>query len=179
MLLRLLLSELRLYICNFIVSNVPFHSLRDWYYRQAMGFNLHPSSSILMDVRFGNARGFEIASNSVLNEGCRVRNAGGVQIGSNVSISPWVKLLTADHQPQSRTFAGRARPIVIQDYVFIGAGATILGGVIIAEGAVVASGAVVTRNVDAYTIVAGVPAKPIGQRIKDLHYDLDYKRFLH
>lgn len=144
-----------------------------------MGFKLHASAAVLLDVRFGNATRFEMGANSVLNEGCRVRNAGGIVIGKNVSVSPWVKLLTADHDIQSETFAGRARPIVIQDYAFIGAGATILGGVTVSSGAVVASGAVVTKTVDAFSIVAGVPARPVGQRRQDLEYKLEYKRLLH
>ena len=54
--------------------------------------------------------------------------------------------------------------------MWIGAGATILKGVDIGEGAVVAAGAVVTKNVAPYSIVAGVPAKKIGERNKELDY---------
>jgi maltose O-acetyltransferase len=46
----------------------------------------------------------------------------------------------------------------------------ILPGVTIGEGAAVAAGAVVTKDVEAYTIVAGVPAKPIGSRPRNLTY---------
>lgn len=55
-------------------------------------------------------------------------------------------------------------PISIGDAAWIGANSTILKGVTIGDGAVVASGSVVTKNVDAYTIVAGNPAR----RVKDL-----------
>lgn len=54
----------------------------------------------------------------------------------------------------------------IQD-VWIAAGATILRGVTIGDGAVIGAGAVVTKSVDPYSIVAGVPAKKIGQRCSD------------
>ena len=172
-------SELRIYLCNFVISNIPSHLCRDWFYRRVMGFKLHTSAAILLDVRFGQATGFEMGANSILNEGCRVRNAGGIVIGKNVSVSPWVKLLTADHDTQSATFTGRSLPIVIQDYAFIGAGAIILGGVTVSSGAVVASGSVVTKTVDAFSIVAGVPAKPIGQRRQDLDYKLGYRRLFH
>jgi len=54
--------------------------------------------------------------------------------------------------------------IVLEDDVFIGANATILDGVKIGRGAVVGAGSVVTKNVDSYSIVAGVPAKKIKDR---------------
>lgn len=57
--------------------------------------------------------------------------------------------------------------IVLGDDVWIGYGATVLDGVEIASGAVVAAGAVVTRDVEPYTVVGGVPAKPIRKRFDD------------
>jgi maltose O-acetyltransferase len=54
--------------------------------------------------------------------------------------------------------------VSIGDNVWIGGRSIILQGVKIGEGAVVAAGSVVTRDVDAYEVVAGVPAKPIKKR---------------
>jgi virginiamycin A acetyltransferase len=59
------------------------------------------------------------------------------------------------------------RPVTIGNDVWIGAGATILGGVNIGDGAIIGAGSVVTKNVDPYSIVAGTPAKFIGQRFSD------------
>jgi maltose O-acetyltransferase len=55
-------------------------------------------------------------------------------------------------------------PVTIADHVWIGSRAMILPGITVGEGAVVAAGAVVTRNVEPYTVVAGVPACPISTR---------------
>lgn len=69
-------------------------------------------------------------------------------------------------------------PIIIDDDVWIGYGATILSGVHIGQGAVVAAGAVVTENVDPYSIVGGIPARRIRYRfpeeIRNYLVTLDY-----
>ncbi len=77
---------------------------------------------------------------------------------------------------QSSNFSGRTRPVNIEDYVFIGTRATILPGVTIRKGSVVAAGAMVTKNVEPFTIFAGLPAKSIGIRSSDLHYSASYSR---
>jgi maltose O-acetyltransferase len=51
-------------------------------------------------------------------------------------------------------------------------------GVTIGEGVVVAAGAVVTSDVAPYAVVAGVPARMVGERTRDLRYKLDYRPWL-
>lgn len=58
----------------------------------------------------------------------------------------------------------RLNRVTIGHDVWIGHGAIIMKGIQIGTGAVIASGAVVTKDVDPYTIVGGVPAKPIKER---------------
>ena len=54
-----------------------------------------------------------------------------------------------------------ADPVIIEDDVLIGANAVVLEGVKVGKGSVVAAGSVVVKNVEPYTVVAGVPAKEI------------------
>jgi acetyltransferase-like isoleucine patch superfamily enzyme len=79
--------------------------------------------------------------------------------------------MTGSHDYKSRNFQGIFKPIVIEDYAWVGVGATILQGVTIGKGAVVCAGAVVTKDVPPYAVVAGVPAQTIDTRPDDLDYE--------
>jgi maltose O-acetyltransferase len=85
-------------------------------------------------------------------------------IGNRVAIGQRVTLLLGVSPNYSRVrqiYPGHTGKIVIKDDAWIGAGVIILPEVTIGEGAVVGAGAVVTKDVPPYTIVVGVPAKPI------------------
>ena len=57
--------------------------------------------------------------------------------------------------------------VIIGNDVWIGSNVTIIAGIKIGDGAIIAAGAVVTKDIEPYAIVAGVPAKKIGQRFED------------
>ena len=102
-----------------------------------------------------------------------------LQIGNYCSIAGQVKfLLSGEHSlnristyPFSKLVMGGPSesickgPIVVDDDVWIGYGCIILSGVHIGQGAVVAAGSVVTKDVEPYTVVGGVPAKKIRERV--------------
>jgi len=83
--------------------------------------------------------------------------------------------LFMEHDIESEDFSFTGSPVYIEDSVYIGTRVIILPGVKIKEGAVVASGAVVTKDVEAWTMVGGVPAKFIRNR-PILKYTLNTKR---
>lgn len=174
--LRLAHYDARLYLTNRVIARVPSHNARLWYYRHFWRCVIGKGSYIFMDAWFDTRGNFRMGRNSTINQKCRLDNRGGITIGDNVSISAEVCILTADHDPQSATFAGRHGPVAIEDYVFIGTRAVILPSVSIGRGAVVAAGAVVTKTVAPFSIVAGVPARPISERRHDLDYCASYRR---
>jgi acetyltransferase-like isoleucine patch superfamily enzyme len=119
-----------------------------------------------------------IGDYSVINYGVLLDGRRGLHIGDNVSISEGVVVLTLGHDVDDPGFALKGAPVSIEDYVFLGSYARVLPGVTIGEGAAVGVGAVVTRDVDPYTVVAGVPAKRIRDRSLVLTYRLQHqKRF--
>ena len=106
-----------------------------------------------------------IGNNSTINEGVFFNARDTIIIGNNVTISANAFLTstglctdTAEHLKQKEHFA---KPIVVNDYAWIGAGAIILPGVTIGEGSIIGAGSVVTENVAPYSVWAGVPAKLI------------------
>lgn len=165
-----------IYFCNFIIANFPSSHIRMFFYKTVMKIDLRSNVKIMSGAWLDTRGNLTIGENTVINQRCRLDNRGRIEIGSNVSISPEVHIITADHDIQHPKCIGRKAKVTIGDYVFIGSRATILPGVSIEKGAVIAACACVTKDVPAFTIVAGVPARPIKKRNTDLQYKTDYGR---
>lgn len=102
---------------------------------------------------------------------CHLSAFNGIRIGDNLLTGKWVSIVDNDHGktdieilsiPTSRKLHSKG-PIIIGDDVWIGDKATILSGVTIGDGAVIGANAVVTKNVSAYSVVAGNPARVVKQ----------------
>jgi acetyltransferase-like isoleucine patch superfamily enzyme len=177
-----MLSKLLAYVTNHIVSHIPFFAVRHFWYRRMVGMRIGRNAAVFMGVYcyfyrpfFRSAVQVRIGEHAIINRRCLLDGRGGLDIGNNVSLSPEVSLITSEHLKNDPGFGVRDRPIVIRDYAWVGSRAMILPGVTVGEGAIIAAGAVVNRDVPAYTIVGGVPAKPIGERNRNLNYTLEFK----
>lgn len=99
---------------------------------------------------------------------CRINF--NVEMGNFVMLASSVAIVGGDHRIDvpgvPMIFSGREgdKTVRIGDDVWIGHGAIIMQGTTIGEGAVVSAGAVVTHDVPPYTVVGGVPARPIRER---------------
>lgn len=102
----------------------------------------------------------EIGDNTFINVGSVISARKHVKIGRNCQIANQVIIMDDDfHGLTNRDKSPDPEPIIIEDDVWLATRCTILKGVHIGQGAVVAAGAVVTRDVPAYTLVGGVPAR--------------------
>ncbi len=95
-----------------------------------------------------------------------IDSAYPVVIGHDVAVNDDLTILTAEHDVNSADFAGTGAPTSIGDYAWLPTKIILLPGANVGEGAVVGAGSVVTRPVESYTIVAGNPARKIGDRVR-------------
>ena len=86
-----------------------------------------------------------------------------IRLGNHVRLSKGVTIETAglDFSGHSAPYPHISAPITLEDDVWVGTGATILGGVTVGRGAVIAAGALVVTDIPAGSIAGGVPAKVI------------------
>ena len=121
--------------------------------------NIAKGSKITSKLSIGDYSG--IGRNCYLN--------GPLKIGKYVMMGPEVLIYTVNHKtdnkdiPMCNQGCEDAKPVVIEDDVWIGARTMIMPGVTIKKGCIIAAGGVVTKDTEPYGLYGGVPAK----RIKD------------
>jgi acetyltransferase-like isoleucine patch superfamily enzyme len=110
-----------------------------------------------------------IGNGTFINRNTLIVAEQEVIIGKKCRISWDVVIMDTDQHPLNTPETIR-KPVVIKDKAWIGCRSIILKGVTIGEGAVIAAGSVVTKDVPAFTIYGGAPAKFIGERKRNITY---------
>jgi acetyltransferase-like isoleucine patch superfamily enzyme len=163
-----------------LLLRMPGHLLRRLVLVKLVRADVHGGVSLERGVRVTGKGGVEIGSETNVNAGVVLDGRGGLRIGSKVNISPEALILSAEHDPRSPDFAGVEAAVVIGDRAWIAARAIVLPGSEIGEGAVVGAGAVVRGKVEPWSIVAGNPARKVGDRPRDAQSRLEpYRRWFH
>jgi putative colanic acid biosynthesis acetyltransferase WcaF len=106
-----------------------------------------------------------IGDHSWIGENVWIDNLSEVTIGNHVTISQGGLLITGSHDHTKQGFDFITRPIILEDGVWICAGAIVLGGVTCKSHSILGTHATAEKNLEAYTIYKGNPALPIGERI--------------
>jgi len=175
---RLLAGGALAFSYNDLVGKIPSRAIRNGWLKMYLP-DFGSGTSVQLNCRFLNGRKVHFGKRNVINFGClfdgRIFH---IRTGDEVSIGPEASILTFGHDPQSPDFSDRGGDVIIGNRVWIAFRAVILPGITIGDGAVVGAGAVVTKNVEPYAIVAGNPARKIGERSKDLRYELNFSPWL-
>ena len=114
----------------------------------------------------------KIGDNVFIGSSVRIGSLGGVQLGSYCAVASGALITTLDHHFRGAESIpwGEARiikPVVLEDYVWVGRHARILPGVTVGEGAIVGQEAVVPKDVPSLAVVVGNPARIVRYRDKD------------
>lgn len=151
---------------------LPFNGLRIFVYRRLWGLKIGNRVRVEGGCTIWGPKRVTLGEGTVVNRSVILDGRFPLTIGSNVCIAIRTVILTLEHDlADQKGFRAVGAPVHVGDRVFIGTGAIVLPGVSIGEGAAVAAGAVVTRDVRPYSIVGGVPARPIGERPRELTYE--------
>lgn len=131
-----------------------------------IGKNCRIGEYVIIQTYGGNIK---IGNSCNINPFTIIYGHGDTEIGENVLIAGQCMIIPSNHNFEKLDIpiaqqGETSEKITIEDDVWIGNGCSVLNGVTIKKGAIVAAGAVVNKDVDAFTLVKGVPAKPFKKR---------------
>ena len=161
----------------FQVGLIPSHHIRRWVYR-VLGAEIGKNVVFHFRTEIRGIHRLKIGAGTIIGDNALLAAQRGLTIGENVNLSSNVSIYSGEHDyrdPYFRSTPEKTRPITIGDRVWIGSNAIILTGVNIGEGAVCCAGCVVTKDVEPFAVVAGIPARKINERPRDLRYVFDGK----
>ena len=161
---------------DFECGKLPSHRIRNFMYKNIWLINMGKKSVIYWGAEIRAGYNLIIGEGSIIGDNSLLDARNNITIGKNVNFSSKVSIYTEDHDHRDPYFRGNTNSsyrVKIDDRAWIGPNVIILHSVHIGEGAVVAAGSVVTKDIAPFSIVAGIPAKVIGERNHDLRYIFD------
>lgn len=168
---------LRFLIYN--ISTIPSNHLRRLLYK---GLGAHIASKVVFHFRTEIRAPWSlyIDKGTIIGDNALLDARRRLQIGKNVNLSSNVSIYTQQHDHRDPYFAcpnpqNKKMSVEIDDRAWLGSNVIVLPGVHIGEGAVCCAGCVVTKDVEPYAVVAGIPAKKVGERPQILKYEFDGK----
>lgn len=159
------------------LSTFPSIHFRIFCYR-LLGAKIAPKVVMHFKTELRQPEFLVIGEGTIIGDNALLDARNGLRLGSNVNLSSNVSIYTEQHNhrdPYFRCNNDRKMGVEVGNRVWIGSNVVILPGVVIGEGAVCCAGCVVTKNVEPYAIVAGIPAKKVGERSRNLLYRFDGK----
>ncbi|UQX89363.1 hypothetical protein M6D93_05000 [Jatrophihabitans telluris] len=163
-------SEIELALLS-VVGMVPVHRFRVAVLR-LFGAAVDPLAIVSHGFQVRGPARLIIGPRANIGENAVLDARGGLTIGHDVNLSSQVHIWTAQHAWNSPDFDYIKKAVTIGDRAWIGPRVTVLPGAVIGSGAVIAAGAVVSGVVEEFSLYAGVPARKIAERTRELRYEL-------
>lgn len=155
------------------ISMLPWMGIRKILYR-SLGARIARNVQIHFRTEIRAIENLKIGEGSILGDNALLDARNGLSIGKNVNISSNVSFYTQQHNyrdPLFRCNQTFKQSIEIEDRAWIGPNVLVLPGVKIGEGAVCGAGSVVVKDVEPWTVVAGIPAQKINDRPIEQEYN--------
>ena len=160
------------------VGLIPSHHIRNFIYRHILGVKMEENAIIYYGGEIRDHFNLKIGKGSIVGDRAILDARNGIDIGENVNLSSCVSIWTEQHDYRDTEFRCRSSKsfrVKIGNRAWIGPNVIILHSVEIGEGAVVGAGSVVTKDVAPFSVVAGIPAKQVRERPRDLKYEFNGK----
>ena len=165
-----------------IIPYIPSRHLKNWLWRLS-GVKMGRNVKFIGIPKIRNPKGLSIGDGVSIGPGVLLDARKGLIIHENAVIAYEAVIWSLNHDYNDIHFCGKGALTEIGANCWICSRSMIMPGIHVGDGAVVAAGAIVTKDIPPYTIVAGIPARPIGIREKkewDYGYQSrkDYTHFL-
>ena len=159
------------------IGNIPSIGIRLLLYRM-LGVRAGKKVVVHYKTEIRAPFNLQLGEGTIIGDNALLDARNKLLVGNNVNFSSNVSVYTEQHDHRDRLFrciGGDNGMVTIGDRAWIGSNVIILPGVKIGEGAVCCAGCVVTKDVAPFDVVAGIPAKKVNTRPKDLAYEFDGK----
>lgn len=154
------------------ISLIPWMTVRKTLYR-SLGANLGKNVRIHFKTEIRDLTGLTIEEGAIIGDNALLDARNGLTIGRFVNLSSNVSIYTEQHNYRDKLFRCNQpgkKSIEIGERAWIGCNVIVLPGVTIGEGAVCCAGCVVTKDVEPWSVVAGIPAVEVGKRPTNQEY---------
>lgn len=158
---------------------MPSVHLRRLLYK-GLGAHVAPKAVFHFRTEIRAPWALHVGQGAIIGDNAILDARQGLVIGDNVNLSSNVSIYTLQHDHRDPYFrcpdpSARKLSVEIGDRAWLGSNVIVLPGVRIGEGAVCCAGCVVTKDVEPYAVVAGIPAKKVGERPRTLKYEFSGK----
>jgi putative colanic acid biosynthesis acetyltransferase WcaF len=142
----------------------PFHAWRSFLLR-CFGATLGPNCHFYPKSRIWAPWNLVCADGASVGDEAEIYNPSPVSMGSHAIVSQQAYICGATHDYNDPSFPLISFPMSVGAYAWVCARASVSPGVNVGEGAVLGLGSVATRDLEPWTVYAGVPARPIKRRV--------------
>lgn len=163
----------------FQIAKIPSCHFRKILYK-GLGVKMGKNVTIHFRTELRAPEKLSLGDGSIIGDNAILDARRGLTIGRNVNLSSNVSIYTLQHDHRDPYFGLPSEDKVklsveIDDRAWLGANVIVLPGVHIGEGAVCCAGCVVTKDVEPFAVVAGIPARKVNERPRNLKYEFKGK----